>query len=71
MWIAVRANVRTTKMCQNSLEQGFIVAFRGGAVLGFTLVGLALLNLQILIMVYKAIFLNFDKGVRKRLSRII
>lgn len=60
MWIAVRANVRTTKMCNNSLEQGFIVAYRGGAVLGFTLVGFALLNLQLLIILYKKTFLNFD-----------
>ena len=66
MWIAVRANVRTTKMCNNALDQGFNVAFRGGAVLGFTLVGLALLNLVLLIMVYKKMFLNFDQGVTGR-----
>ena len=60
MWIAVRANVRTTLKCNNALEQGFNVAFRGGAVLGFTLVGLALLNLQLLIILYKNMFLNFD-----------
>jgi Na+/H+-translocating membrane pyrophosphatase len=66
MWIAVRANVRTTKMCNNALEQGFIVAFRGGAVLGFVLVSTALLNLLLLIMVYKKMFLNFDQGVTGR-----
>lgn len=66
MWIAVRANVRTTKMCNNTLEQGFVVAFRGGAVLGFCLVSLALLNLLLLIFFYKKMFLNFDQGVTGR-----
>ena len=66
MWIAVRANVRTTKMCNNTLEQGFVVAFRGGAVLGFSLVSLALLNLQLLILLYKKMFLNFNQGVTGR-----
>jgi len=66
MWISVRANVRTTKLAHSSLAQGFIVAFRGGAVLGFTLVGLGLLNLVLLIMFYKKSFLNFDIGVKGR-----
>lgn len=56
MQIAVRANVRTAKEARISLDRGFNVAFRGGLVLGFTLVGLALLVLVILIIVYKGIF---------------
>jgi Na+/H+-translocating membrane pyrophosphatase len=66
MWISVRANVRTTKLCNSSLEDGFVVAFRGGAVLGFCLVGLGLLNLILLIMFYKSWFLNFEPGVKGR-----
>ena len=66
MWISVRANVRVTKVANSSLSKAFIVAFRGGAVLGFTLVGLGLLNLVILIMVYKAIFLDLNNGVKGR-----
>ena len=66
MWISVRANVRTTKMANNSLHDGFITAFRGGSVLGFTLVGLGLLNLQILIILYKNSFLDTTPGVRGR-----
>jgi len=66
MWIAVRANVRTTKASNNSLHEGFIVAFRGGSVLGFCLVGLGLLNLVLLCIVYKKKFLNFSKGVQGR-----
>jgi len=41
-----------------SLNDGFIVAFRGGMVLGFTLVGLALLVLILLIISYKKLFLG-------------
>jgi inorganic pyrophosphatase len=66
MYIAVRANVRTTKAANNSLHDGFVVAFRGGSVLGFCLCGLGLLNLTLLIMAYKAKFLDFRKGVQGR-----
>jgi len=55
MRIAVYTNVRTTKECAESIHKGFVVAYRGGQVLGFVLVGLALLVLQILIIVYQAI----------------
>mmetsp|Transcript_15012 Transcript_15012/g.18969 ORF Transcript_15012/g.18969 Transcript_15012/m.18969 type:complete len:345 (-) Transcript_15012:1327-2361(-) len=54
MQIAVRANVRTAKEARSSLDSAFNVAFRGGMVLGFTLVGLALLVLIMLIKAYKA-----------------
>lgn len=66
MWISVRANVRTTKICNGSLSKGFVVAFRGGSVLGFVLVGLGLLNLVLLIILYKSWFLNFNLGVKGR-----
>jgi len=56
MQIAVRANVRTAKQARQSLDSAFKVAFRGGMVLGFTLVGLALLVLLLLIMGYKSHF---------------
>ena len=58
MWISVRTNVRCTKVCNSSLADGFLVAFRGGSVLGFCLVGLGLLNLAILIIGYKSYFLG-------------
>jgi len=45
MRIAVYTNVRTTKECATDISNGFIVAYRGGQVLGFVLVGLALLVL--------------------------
>jgi len=56
MKAAVYTNVRTTRLSARNIGDGFIVAYRGGQVLGFVLVGLALLILIILIAVYRAIF---------------
>ena len=56
MKIATYTNVRTTYECAEDIHKGFVVAYRGGQVLGFTLVGLALLILQIIIIVYKSIY---------------
>jgi H+-translocating diphosphatase len=55
MQIAVRANVRTAKLAETSLNASFDIAFRGGMVLGFVLVGLALLVLHLLIVSYESI----------------
>lgn len=60
MRIAVYTNVRTTKECAEDIHKGFVVAYRGGQVLGFVLVGLALLVLQLVIIVYKALYLSAD-----------
>jgi len=53
MRIAVFTNTRTTFLCCDSTHRGFFAAFQGGQVLGFTLVGLALLVLEIIILVFK------------------
>ena len=45
MRIATYTNVRTTWACNTSIHEGFHVAFKGGKVLGFCLVGLAILVL--------------------------
>jgi len=71
MYIATRANVRTTYQAYKfygkqgtsdfknpeaeSLKNAFLVAFRGGCVMGFILVSLALSILTFLIMAYKSI----------------
>jgi inorganic pyrophosphatase len=66
MRIAVYTNTRTTFQCCRGemltvdgeqikdLKDGFFAAFRGGQVLGFVLVGLALLILEIIIAVFRA-----------------
>lgn len=54
MRIAVYTNTRTTFMCCQDTNAGFVTAFRGGQVLGFTLVGLALLILHLIIITFKA-----------------
>jgi inorganic pyrophosphatase len=54
MRIAVYTNTRTTYNCCIDPHTGFMTAFRGGQVLGFTLVGLALLILHVIIVTFKA-----------------
>ena len=53
MKIATITNFKVTAACSESKVAGFKVAFMGGQVLGFMLVGLALLILEILILSYK------------------
>jgi inorganic pyrophosphatase len=57
MMTAVNTNYKTTFNCKQSIEAGFIVAFRGGAVLGFVLVGFGLLNLILLLIIYWNLYL--------------
>ena len=45
MTIATAASARTANACRNSLNGGLKVAFSSGAVMGFTVVGLGLLDL--------------------------
>lgn len=59
MKIATQTNWRTTYACNISIDEGFHVALKGGQVLGFALVGLALLILMILIQIYTALFLPY------------
>ena len=47
MVVAVRTNVRTTEAARSGLKKAFSVAFRGGAVTGFMVVGLGLLSVAI------------------------
>ncbi len=49
MEVAVRANVRTARAAsQGGLVRAFLIAFRGGAVMGLMVVGLALLGISII-----------------------
>jgi len=63
MRIAVYTNTRVTFKCASDVHAGFITAFRGGQVLGFVLVGLALLNLMIIVLIFKICW--FDEYLMK------
>ncbi|MAU11330.1 MAG: sodium-translocating pyrophosphatase [Anaerolineaceae bacterium] len=52
MYIAVRANVRTTQAASESLNKGLRVAFSGGTVMGTTVVSLALLGVSALFILF-------------------
>ncbi|EER05164.1 conserved hypothetical protein, partial [Perkinsus marinus ATCC 50983] len=52
MKTAVYCNVRTAHECWKNLSDGYDVALRGGSVMGFALVSLAVLNLAILVTIY-------------------
>jgi len=47
MTIATKANNRTAAACQEGLNRGLRVAFSAGSVMGFTVVGLALLDISL------------------------
>jgi len=71
MRIAVHTNVRTTWSCCTSIDDGFRMAFKGGQVLGFSLVGLALLVLQLLIMAYRAILIPEEYKSERDVTRVV
>ena len=52
MKIATIGNVRTTVMAKKSISDAFRVAFNSGAVMGFGLVGIAVLAMMSLVLVY-------------------
>ncbi len=56
MKIATACNARTANACQNSLNQGLRVAFSAGSVMGFTVVGLGLLDVSIWLILLKFVF---------------
>ena len=52
MYIAVRANVRTTQAASESLNRGLRVAFASGTVMGTVVVSLALLGVSVLFLIF-------------------
>jgi K(+)-stimulated pyrophosphate-energized sodium pump len=52
MYISIRANVRTASAARTSLAQALLIAFRGGAVSGVTVVALSLLGVGGLFYLY-------------------
>ena len=63
MRIAVFTNTRTTFQCCKDTHDGFLAAFRGGQVLGFILVGLALLILHLIIITFKLTWFDAELEV--------
>lgn len=62
MKIAVAANYRTTYLATKSLEEAFRLSYRAGCVMGFSTVGIALVNLAILLYVYQRMYLPGSEG---------
>ena len=56
MKIATAANARTANACQEGLNKGLRVAFSAGSVMGFTVVGLGLLDITIWLCLLKFVF---------------
>ena len=56
MKIATAANARTANACRDGLNTGLRVAFSAGSVMGFTVVGLGLLDVTIWLTLLKFVF---------------
>ncbi len=56
MKIATAANARSANACREGLNRGLRVAFSAGSVMGFTVVGLGLLDISIWLILLKYVF---------------
>ncbi len=56
MKIATAANARTANACQEGLNRGLRIAFSAGSVMGFTVVGLGLLDISIWFFLLNNVF---------------
>jgi K(+)-stimulated pyrophosphate-energized sodium pump len=63
MKMATNASARTTFAARSSLNEGLTVAFRAGAVMGLVVVGFALLDISVLVL------LLFNAGRRRDRAR--
>ena len=60
MRVATAANVRTAAAARSSLNAALRVAFSGGAVMGFCVVGLGVVGLSLLYLLYGSLFASGD-----------
>ena len=56
MKIATNANCRTANACRQGLNKGLRIAFSAGSVMGFTVVGLGLLDISVWFFLLKFVF---------------
>ncbi len=63
MKIATASNARTANACREGLNNGLRVAFSAGSVMGFTVVGLGLLDITIWLFLLKFVFKLPDNEV--------
>ena len=56
MKIATASNARTANACRDGLNKGLRVAFSAGSVMGFTVVGLGLLDISVWFILLKFVF---------------
>ncbi len=63
MKIATAANARTANACRTGLNKGLRVAFSAGSVMGFTVVGLGLLDISIWFTLLKYVFNENAEGI--------
>jgi K(+)-stimulated pyrophosphate-energized sodium pump len=68
MRVATAANVRTAAAARTSLTRALGVAFAGGSVMGFAVVGLGLLGMSVLFLLYSRMFGYQDN---ESLSRVV
>ena len=70
MRVATYANVRTANAARSGLSRALSVAFSGGAVMGMSVVGLALSGLTILFLLYTKV-LGFESGTQEGLKLLL
>lgn len=70
MKIATSANARTAQAASESLNRGLRVAFSSGSVMGFTVVGLGLLDLSIWFFLLKYVFYANITDVNEQIQLI-
>ncbi len=63
MKIATLSNARTANACRDGLNRGLRVAFSAGSVMGFTVVGLGLLDISIWFFLLKFVFKLDDSSI--------